>query len=290
MPRTLDEGFREFLVKLTPSAAESALAASHRESIRALLHSSFGLRRYLRIGSFGNGTSISGFSDVDYLACLTHETFTADSAYTLRKVRDALAYRFPNTDVHVNSPAVVVPFGTTRSETTEVVPADEMASYQGNPVYDIPDRDGGWMKVSPDAHKEYVRKIDDKFGGKVRPLIRFVKAWKFLRDVPIRSFYLEMRVAQYADGEQSIIYNMDVARVLGRLLEVGLARMQDPMGVSGYISPCQSQAQLDDAISKLSTAATRAWKAEECRAKDDLYNAFEWWRLLYGDWFPTYYY
>jgi hypothetical protein len=33
MPRTVDEGFRDFVSKLTPSSSESAAAASHRASI-----------------------------------------------------------------------------------------------------------------------------------------------------------------------------------------------------------------------------------------------------------------
>jgi len=67
MPRTVDEGFRDFLTKLTPSATESQAARSHRASIEARLKTDFGLRRFVRIGLFGNGTSISGYSDVDYL-------------------------------------------------------------------------------------------------------------------------------------------------------------------------------------------------------------------------------
>jgi len=70
MPRTVDEGFRDFLPKLTPSETETAAAASHRNSIETRLKLDFDLKRFFRIGSFGNGTSISGYSDVDYLASI----------------------------------------------------------------------------------------------------------------------------------------------------------------------------------------------------------------------------
>src|SRR5258708_3949048 len=70
MPRTVDEGFRDFLSRLTPSSYESAAATAHRASIEARLKNDFGLRRFFRTGSFGNGTSISGYSDVDYFASL----------------------------------------------------------------------------------------------------------------------------------------------------------------------------------------------------------------------------
>lgn len=289
MPRTVDEGFLDFLTRLTPSSTETSAATSHRDSIHTLLSSWFGVRRFLRIGSFGNGTSVYGFSDVDYLACLNHETFTTDSAYTLRKVREALEYRFPNTGVYVDSPAVVAPFGTLLAERTEVVPADDVGARDGYRTYDIADGIGGWMQISPDAHKEYVSNVDTKRGGKVKPLIRFIKAWKFIRSAPISSFYLELRVAKYAEGESSIIYPIDVARLLKSLSSAGLPRMQDPTGVSGYISACKSQAAYDDALSKLATAATRAEKAEAWRHAGDIREAFEWWRLLYDNEFPTYY-
>ena len=71
MPRNIDEGFCDFLTKLTPTATESEAAKGHRASIETRLKLDFGsVPRFTRIGSFGNGTSISGYSDVDYLACL----------------------------------------------------------------------------------------------------------------------------------------------------------------------------------------------------------------------------
>lgn len=290
MPRTIDQGFADFFTKLTPSSAETTAAKSHRASIEACLQANFGLRRFVRIGSFGNGTSIFGFSDVDYLASLPNEHLTASSSYSLAKVRNALDARFPNTGVRVSCPAIVVPFGTAASETTEVVPAEYMTDANGYKVYDIADCANGWMRASPDAHNSYVAKIDAKHGGRVKPLIRFVKAWKYARVVPISSFYLELRVAKYADEEKSILYNYDVKRVLCWLRDVGLAAMQDPMGVSGLISPCGSAAQKADALSKLGTAATRAEKALQAEQNQNISGAFDWWRLLYNDWFPTYYY
>jgi len=275
MPRTVDEGFRDFLTKLTPNATESQAAKTHRASIEDRLKTDFGLRRFVRIGSFGNGTSISGYSDVDYLASLPTDQLTANSDDSLKKVRKSLDERFPNTGVRVSCPAVVCPFGTSRAEITEIVPGDYVTDSNGYKIYDIADCAGGWINASPDAHNEYVRSIDNKLGGKVKPLIRFIKAWKYYRAVPISSFYIELRVAKYASDETSIVYDIDVK--------------QDPMGVSGYIPACKTEALKNDAVSKLSTAATRAEKARDAASRDDISGAFDWWRLLYENHFPTYY-
>lgn len=289
MPRTIEQGFEDFLSKLKPQTTESDAAKSHRASIESCLKNNFGLKRFVRIGSFGNWTSISRHSDVDYLACLPTDQLTQVSTSTLVKVRGALDNRFPNTGVAVNCPAVVVPFGTRKSEITEIVPADYVGESNGFKVYEIADCAGGWMKASPDAHNAYVRAVDDKLGGKVKPLIRFLKAWKFFRAVPISSFYLELRVAKYASDEEAIVYDIDVRNVLKLLWNGQLADMQDPMGVSGYIRACKSDATRADALSKLERAFTRADKARDAARSEKISEAFDWWRLVYDDEFPTYY-
>ncbi len=148
---------------------------------------------------------------------------------------------------------------------------------------------GGWKRSSPDAHNAYVRSIDQKLGGKVKPLIRFIKAWKYYLNVPISSFYLELRVTRYAEGESSIVYDIDVAEVFSLLHRIGLSKMQDPMGISDYISACSTQAKLDNALSKLSTALSRAEKAIAAKGKGDIWSAFYWWNLVYDCNFPSYY-
>jgi Second Messenger Oligonucleotide or Dinucleotide Synthetase domain len=214
MPRTIDEGFRDFLKELTPSEVESENARSHRATIKACLESSFGLTRFTRIGSFGNGTSISGYSDVDYLACLRKQDFTANSAYFLGKVCDALVARFPKTGVRVNSPAITVPFGSSIAEHTEVIPADYMLENSGSPVYDIADGAGGWMKTSPDAHNAYVRAINDKLNGKLKPLVRFVKAWKYFADVPVYLYLKVQTATERSVASRLVVAVQDPATVL----------------------------------------------------------------------------
>jgi hypothetical protein len=289
MPRTLDDGFRDFLAGLTPSETESNAAKSHRGTIEQCLRASFGLQRFFRIGSFGNGTSISGYSDVDYLACLPRSALTQNSTSTLAKVRTVLDARFPLTGVTVRTPAVVLPFGNYVSEQTEVVPADQVEA-KGFPVYEIADGAGGWMRTSPDAHNEYVRAVNERLAGKAKPLIRLLKAWKYLCNVPISSFYLELRAGKYATGERAIVYYLDLKAILTQLLNAGLAQMQDPMGVSGYIAACSSDPAYKDAMSKLTTAVTRAEKAVDAIHARRISDAFDWLKLLFGGAFPSYYY
>ena len=289
MPRTVDEGFRDFLGRLTPTNTESDAAKRHRESIKQCIESNFGLDRFWRTGSFGNGTSISGYSDVDYMASIPTESLRPDSSKSLYELRSALADRFPNTGVRTSCPAVVIPFGTDAKETTEVTPADYLRTDNGYRIYDIPDCSGKWMEASPDAHNSYVRSINQKLSNKLKPLIRFIKAWKYLRNVPISSFYLELRTSKYASDESAIVYSIDVKQVFALLENIELAQIRDPMGVSGLISPCRTNPDLTSAKSKVSTALSRAVKARKAEEDGDIKEAFYWWDLVFDGKFPSYY-
>ncbi|WP_392384229.1 SMODS domain-containing nucleotidyltransferase [Marinomonas primoryensis] len=288
MPSDTIQGFKDFHDKIRTSARETALAKSHRASIEGCLKNNFGLNRFVRIGSFGNGTNISGHSDVDYLACLPRSSLNNQSSISLSKVKDALNKRFYSTNIKVSSPAVVCPFGTYKSEDTEIVVSDYIEKNNGFNVYEIADGNNGWMRISPDAHNNYVSTIDKKHGGKVKPLIRFIKAWKYYKQVPISSFYLEMRVAKYASSETSIIYDIDVKNIFKLLSENNLAAMEDPTGVGGYIYPCKTDAAKSIAISKLNSAKKRSENAMSSRYNDSISTAFYWWGLVYNDKFPRY--
>lgn len=293
--RTVDQGFRDFLTRLTPTTGESESAKRHRATIEACLKNYFGMTYFFRTGSFGNGTSISGYSDVDYFSEIPAQNLSKNSTYTLNRMRNALKARFSKTDVRVSRPAVVVPFGTNDKESTEVTPAKyiRITKKDRYRVYRIPDCSNSWMFSSPHAHNAYVRNIDQKLDGKVKDLIRYIKAWKYYWNVPISSFYLELRIAKYAQIKSNIIYDtydLAVKRVFSHLLAVDIASMQDPMGISGYIHPCTTKAKRKEMRSKLSTALTRVQKAYIAKKNGNIKNAFYWWNMLYNGKFPRYYY
>ena len=285
---TAEQGFRDFLPKLTPTSTETAAAKSHRASIEACLENNFRISRFFRVGSFGNGTSIRGYSDVDYFASIPAEKLPQNSDSALYKVWESLDTRFTTSTVGIRKPAVVVPFGTDGSESTDIVPAKLHSVEKDQLVYKIPDGEGGWMSSSPDAHNDYVDDVNTKLSNKVKPLIRFIKAWKFFKNVPIYSFYLEMAVAKYAANESVILYSIDVNAILSRLWNNQLSALQDPLGITGYIHPCFSEAKKEEALSKLVTAHVRAEKAREAETKGDIKEAYEWWDKLYGGHFPAY--
>lgn len=291
MSKSLEEGFNTFLNWISPLSTEHNKAQSHKDSVSSCLEKYFGCYSFFETGSFGNGTGVRHYSDTDYFAVIKTDKLSQNSSYTLRKVKEALQLTFWKTNgIEVNSPAVVIPFGTFTSETMEIIPCDFQGMYDTDygkkPVYDIPNLSGGWMKSSPNTHNAYVKNNDIRLKNKLKPLIQLVKAWKFFNNVPISSFYLELRITKYAESEKSILYDIDIKRIMKYLSDINLASIQDPMGISGYINACNTDVKKEDALSKLSTGLSRVEKAYVQKDKD-LDNCFYWWNLFFNNQFPS---
>ena len=289
MGKTVDKGFREFHGTLTPTREQSQSAKRHRVLIEICLKKSFEMTRFVPIGSFGNGTSIRGYSDVDYFACIPNKNLYEDSFTTLQAVREVLLGRFQDADITMRPPAVRVRFGADASDSTEIVPADFLqGDHGGNFIYKIADGTGGWLRSSPDAHHTYVDQVDRKLGGKVKPLVCVLKAWKYYHGAPIRSFYLEMYIAHYTSQKKSILFSKDVRNILTLLWENQLPALPDPKGIIGNISPCATKEQKFHALDKLDFAFTRAEEARAAENAGKISDAFYWWNVVFAKKFPSY--
>lgn len=291
MAKTLEQGFETFLGWLVPLSSEHEKATSHRHSVEGCLEKNFECYKMFETGSFGNGTGVRHYSDTDYFAVCKMTKLKDNSATTLRLVKEALQATFWRTEgIAVDTPAVKIPFGRYASETLEVTPCD----YQGmvdTPLgskarYHIADGAESWMYASPDAHNAYVREEDRRLNNKLKPLIQLVKAWKFYNDVPISSFYLELRTTKYAESESSILYDIDLRTLFAYLDDNSLPSVRDPMGVSGLIGACKSSSKRETALSKIATARSRTEKAYAERDKN-IDDCFYWWNLFFGGEFPS---
>ena len=136
----------------------------------------------------------------------------------------------------------------------------------------MPDGDGGWMFERTRIPQRIRRQHDKKLGGKVKNLIRFVKEWKFNRDVPIKSFYLEIRIAEYARREAAIVYDIDLKNIFHILLSESPATIQTqdfptmPSSLGRATQRCSGR--MHYANSKmLMTGLARQWKTDRSERK-----------------------
>lgn len=289
MAKTVDEGFRTFHSWLTTSDQETAAAKSHRASLEACLTQQFGMTSFFRTGSFGNGTNIRNYSDTDYFAVISSKNLNPNSGYTLGLMKNVLVNRFPRTDIHVDSPAVVLNFGADASEKIEVIPAEYVGlTREGWSIYNIPNRLNGWMRSSPGIHNAYVASQDTRLGNRVKPLVRFIKAWKYYNTPKVSSFYLEMFVASYAATQSTIIYATDVYLLFQKLWKNQLTSIQDPSGIVDNINACSSDAERAIALNKLRVATVQSADAFKAYKNGNEAEAIRIFRLLYNGTFPQY--
>lgn len=238
----------------TPSSSQFQGARGHRSSIESRLDAYLGINEMFEIGSLRHGTGVWLHSDADYMVSL--KGVMPGSPFTmLNKVKETLQARFASTRIVISRPAVVCYFS---DGVVEIVPA-----YPSDSGYWIANPAGGWMKSHPKSHNRYVADVNSKHGGAVKTLARQVKVWKYRRDVPISSCYIEMRAAKHLDGESGYSPLWDLYLSLKKMHDAGLAALNDPTGLGSRFGACSSDSNKSVALSKLGTAVTRALKAKD---------------------------
>lgn len=287
MARTVAQGFDLFLQGLIPTDAQRTAAKTHRSSIESSIKKKVTVSFFREIGSFSHGTGIRGHADVDLLVCIANaKPSSSDTA--LGWMSSALKATFPSTPVYVRRPAVMVDFAA-GAERWEIVPAFLKGRSDGTLVYDIPAPGGDWMETAPTEHEAYVTEANQVAGaaGGAKKLARLMKAWKYYNNVPVSSFYLEMRAAAHMKEQSSFIPVYDVCWLLEFLHGNGLASMNDPKRVTGRFNATSSLASAVDSKSKVSTAATRARKALDAHTAGKEEDVFTYLNLLFGYQFPA---
>ncbi|WP_431826197.1 SMODS domain-containing nucleotidyltransferase [Microbacterium algeriense] len=257
----------------TPTSTQFDAAKSHRASIESRLDAFVGVYEMFEIGSLRHGTGVWQHSDADYMVSL--KGVRPSSPWTmLNRVKEALQARFSGTTIVVSRPAVVCYFS---DGVVEVVP-----TYPSDSGYWIADPADGWMKSYPKSHNKYVNDVNTKHNGAAKTLARQLKIWKYLRNVPISSCYLEMRAAKHLDGESAYLPFWDLYLALDKMYDANLAAMNDPTGLGSRFGACSSEAKRLDVLSKLGSAVVRANKAREFESDGMHAQAIEQLKLLFN--------
>ena len=284
----MTQGFETFLARLVPLESQRVAAARHRSRVEASLRGALGIYLFRETGSFSHGTGVRGYCDVDLLVSIKGQR-PGSSDTALAWVKNALVASFPYTLIRVSRPAVVIAFAG-GDEIWEVIPGFVTGrGSEGVSVYDIPGAATGWLDTAPLEHLAYVTEVNSRpdIAGGAKKLARLIKAWKYYNAVPISSFYLEMRAAQYLTGQPSFIPVYDICYLLEHLNVIALAAMNDPRGAAGRFEACSTIVKKADALSKLSAGATRARKALDAHRKDEPATAFYYLDQLFGGRFPS---
>jgi SMODS domain-containing protein len=286
--------FQSLITRIAPLQSELDEAKSHADSIRARLQSSFNLKKFVIVGSHSRETAIRRYSDVDHFAVFSRDEFRWGNEYknsdtVLNNIKDDLAQRFTQTPVHRDGPAVVVSFGQ-GNHSVDVVPAMFWEVNKENwPIYYIPDGNGGWIPTSPELHNKYIRDADQRSSGKLKRTSQLVKFWRECRSprIPIASFHLDLLLAsqKVCDGVKSIAQCLSDGF---RLLATRDCRaLQDPLGISNFVSAVKTESQQDAARQAVAHAYDHVARALEAERYGKTLEARRQWNIVFNDKFPS---
>lgn len=157
------------------------------------------------VGSYGRGTSIRGFSDLDMIFSLPYDCYRTYDNYLhngqssmLQSVKRSLQKTYPTTDVAGDGQVVVVSF--TDGITFEIVPA--FLNNDGS--YTYPDANGGgkWRTTNPKPEINTISAVDSECNGNLKWLCRMMRAWKNQWHIPMGGLLIDSLALRFIKNWQ----------------------------------------------------------------------------------------
>lgn len=168
---------------------------------------------YQLVGGYGKNSAIRPPSDADLAVMLPNEVYQRiatvsgnKQSYLLRLVKEALEDKYPSTTISQDGQIVAVAFET---YLIEVLPFfwDEQ-----NKAFLFPDTNAGgkWRTCRPWVEVAELDEADRISRGKARDLVKMMKAWKRVCEVPIKSLVLELLASSFVKTwefrDESVFY------------------------------------------------------------------------------------
>lgn len=290
---TVADAFKTLLDRIQPLASEIQKAAGYAHTIKRRLEETLALKKFETVGSHSRETAVRKHSDVDYFAILSRDearwgTGWVSTDTLLKRVRDQLSQRYPQTVVRRDQQAVTVRF-LGGEYGVDVVPAIYSGpSQDGWPIYAIPNGGGGWLNTSPPLHGRYIKEADKRSVSKLTRTTQFVKWWRVCRtpQVPMMSFHLEILLAakEICVGPKS--YARCLAETFHLLHERECRPFRDPMKLSGDIPAVTTEFQRKVAMTSVDHALDHASRAIYAEEHGNQAEAWRQWNIVFNDQFP----
>ena len=146
------------------------------------------------VGSYGRGTAIKGFSDLDMLFQLPYEVYVKYNSYQynaqsqlLREVRNSIKKTYSNSEIGADGQVVVVYFSD--NIRFEVVPS--FINKDNSYTYPDSNSGGSWKITNPILEINAISLMDLKCNSNLKNLCKMTRAWKNKWDVPIGGLLID---------------------------------------------------------------------------------------------------
>lgn len=260
-------------IKLTKNQREDA--KKKYEGVCKKLHDHYYSEDYsgktkLLIGSYGKKTHIRPARDIDVIFIMPEDKFeqyddneSNGQSQLLQDIRKILKEKYPDTTIKAFGKVVVLEFSDTQHN-VELLPAWE----NDNKTFIIPNSENGgsWEMWNPRLGIRRVKDFDAK-NGKTKSIIRMIKKWSDNCSVKIKSYLIETKVLDFLS-----FYNVQ--------------NKLDAVLIRDFFIFFKDNTEADNVKSHLITAHKRADKACEFEENEDIENATDEWKKVFGDDFP----
>jgi len=286
VPYTVARGFEVLRERLEITDLQATAVSTRQRNVRDALEKRLVVDDHFLTGSYMRNTMIAPLNeaDVDLFMVMNDQYFRTDGqAYILDKVRGVLLETYPLTpNISRDGQAVTITFTDFK---VDVVPAFTGVSSG----YLIPNTiRNEWISTDPRKHITLWSEANKAHNGDLVPLIKMIKGWNKQHGDLFYSFHLECLILKIltnvtiSDFPSAVCYVFDKARTA--VTDI----VFDPVSFTNTGKYLDTQSKIDAVVSRLETAYTRAKNAEECTARGNIDDAYYYWRLIFGDYFPAY--
>lgn len=286
MARTISEGFQQLRRNLEITDLQEQTVSTRQTKIRQVLETDLTVLETFLAGSYRRNSMIAPIkeADIDVFVVLDPRYYSVGGQEDLLgRVKRSLRKTYTKTpNIRPDGQAVTITFTDFK---VDVVPG----FFRAGGGYLIPDAGlGRWIETDPKRHVALWSESNRAHNGNLVPLIKMVKGWNKGRKL-FRSFHLEVLARTVLDGVRITDFPSGLRFVFDKAREKIRTRLPDPAGYSDDVAAhVNTAAEMDTLIKRLDWAGARAREAEAEAAAGRIPAAFEKWRLLLPNYFPTY--
>lgn len=287
MLTTITQGFETLRRNLQITDLQASTISTRQQNVRDAVANELDVLDDFLTGSYKRDTMIAPLAeaDVDIFVVLDSKYYEANGqANLLDRVKRVLQKTYPKTpEISRNGQAVTITFTDFK---VDVVPA----FHRRGGGYLIPDSVlKRWISTDPKKHIEIWSAANKAHNDDLVPLIKMIKAWNKTHSALLHSFHLETLILETLNNVTISSYPSGARYVFDKARTKVLLPISDPAGYDGdvgaYLDSSNKKAEV---VSRLETAYQRAVDAENLEKQGKISDAYVKWRLVFGDYFPSY--
>lgn len=287
MPTTIEDAFKTLRDNLRITELQESIVSIRQRNVRAAVENQMKVLDSFLVGSYRRGTMIAPLSeaDVDIFIVLDQSYYEPNGQATLLdKLKRVLTKTYPSTsDISRNGQAVTIYFSDFK---VDVVPS----FYRSGGGYLIPNTVlGRWIETDPKRHIEIWQAANKDHDYNLAALNKMIKGWNVVHGKPLHSFHLEALILQVMSDINISSFPLAVGYVFDRARSAVRYPVNDPAGYGGNVGAyLNTQTRMAEVVSRLETAYGRAVEAVAYQEANNSAAAYERWRRVFGNYFPTY--